>query len=172
MKQSRKDFIKKAHENACSEWKTNIEKEFPKLFKEDSLVFGKWYKRQRDNGLWFVTRFENGCSYGYGFDADGNWADVSKEYNYSLELTLATDKEVEQALIKEAKKRGFKKGCEYIGIRDLTRQKATTNIDVWSCNSCIDMGFDYVFLDGKWATIIETITKQQAETELGKVIIN
>ena len=43
MKESRKEFIKKAHSAACSEWKTNIEKEFPKLFKEDALEVGRWY---------------------------------------------------------------------------------------------------------------------------------
>ena len=37
MKESRKEFIKKAHSAACSEWKENIEKEFPKLFKKDAL---------------------------------------------------------------------------------------------------------------------------------------
>ena len=47
MKTTRKEFIKRAHQSACSEWKEQIEKEFPKLFKKDELVVGKWYKHKR-----------------------------------------------------------------------------------------------------------------------------
>jgi hypothetical protein len=60
MKKSRKDFIKKAHENACSEWKTNIEKEFPKLFKEDALLKDALLKEARKrykNGDVFISAF-------------------------------------------------------------------------------------------------------------------
>jgi hypothetical protein len=168
MKESRKDFIKQGHKAACSEWKEKIEKEFPKLFKRDALEVGKWY-RDGDFLQCFTGEFGNKVS--YGFNPCGDFSN-SIGLNKEDKFTPATDEEVEEALIKEAIRRGFKEGCEYIGIRDLTIQKATKNIDVWNCNSCIDMGFDYVFLDGKWATVIETITKEQAEKELGKTILN
>ena len=168
MKQSRKDFIKKAHENACSEWKTNIEKEFPELFKRDALEVGKWYKRNNDNKIWFLTEIKEGCSFGYGFNYSGYWADLSKGYNYSLDLMPATDKEVDQALIKEAKKKGFKEGdhvrCLNDGrIRVVTEYHMSTpdwEIDV---KGGFNLGDITVMLDGVWATIIETITKEQAE---------
>ena len=54
MKQSRKDFIKKVHKNACSEWKTKIEKEFPKLFKEEALAEAR--KRYK-NGDVFISPY-------------------------------------------------------------------------------------------------------------------
>ena len=173
MKQSRKEFIKKAHSAACSEWKANIEKEFPKLFKEEALVVGKWYKRQIINGLWFVTRFENGCSYGYGFDSDGNWANVSRGYNYSLKLTIATDEEVKQALIKEAKKRGFKEGVMVVSKGyDDTVFDGEFRFEEWHKNTLDGFNAGDIFKDGVWATIKETITKEQAEKELGKTILN
>ena len=173
MKESRKEFIKKAHSAACSEWKENIEKEFPKLFKEDALVVGKWYKRKEDSRLWFVTHIKNGCSYGYGFDYSGYWADEYKGFNYSLELNKATDKEVEEALIEEAKNRGFKEGVEFksmnnkFSVLDESFRYQEINKNTLDAFGCYN-----IFQEGKWAEIVETITKEQAEKELGKTILN
>ena len=95
MKKGRKDFIKKAHENACSEWKTKIEKEFPKLFKEGVLAEAR--KRYKDGDV-YKSAF-SGSSYtvkninsikldsdgdirvdsrGYLF-VNGKWATIIKE---------------------------------------------------------------------------------------------
>ena len=178
MKESRKEFIKKAHSAACSEWKENIEKEFPKLFKEDALVVGEWYKRKEDSRLWFVTHIKNGCSYGYGFDYSGYWADESKGFNFSLELNKATDKQAEQALIKEAKKIGYKNvkisNLESIGNMLLNHHSLISSDRYYynvSENALWFMG-RLIFWNGKWAKIVETITKEQAEKELGKTILN
>tara|TARA_R110002167_G_scaffold274525_1_gene480596 strand:+ start:908 stop:1423 length:516 start_codon:yes stop_codon:yes gene_type:complete len=171
MKESRKEFIKELHSVVGTVWQTSIEKEFPKLFKEDDLVVGKWYKHYSGGSNYLVCVIDKKTAYGFMGERYSKSLFFGK-HRLSQGAVRATDEEVKKALIKEAKKRGFKKGCEYIGVRDLTIQKATKNIDVWNCNSCIEMGFDYVFLDGKWATIIETITKEQAEKELGKTIIN
>ena len=38
--------------------------------------------------------------------------------------------------------------------------------------SLSEYGIGDMFYNGKWATIIETITKEQAEKELGKTIID
>jgi hypothetical protein len=192
MKESRKEFIKKAHSAACNEWKKNIEKEFPKLFKEDALEVGKWYKRKQDSRLWFVTHIKNGSSYGYGFDYSGYWADESKGFNYSLELNKATDKEVREALIKEAERRGFFNiGNTFKSCFDDNNEVRTIS----KYNSSTDIGYYYdkvdnelrseglntygkfcsnplIYSKGKWATIVETITKEQAEKELGKTILN
>ena len=69
MKQSRKEFIKKAHSAACSKWKTNIEKEFPELFKKDGLEIGKWYKYP-DVKNWNILITDNtkGKEKGVGFN--------------------------------------------------------------------------------------------------------
>ena len=175
MKQSRKDFIKKAHENACSEWKTNIEKEFPELFKEDSLVVGKWYKWLGINKsigvLGEKCKFHKDSYKLSYFIGEGSYTSCSSKY-----LEPATDKEVEQALIKEAKKRGFKEGVNYKTaserlVQELVFNKLQFNQDGnggYLTDGCRGSIFEY----GKWATILETITKEQAEKELGKTIIN
>ena len=173
MKESRKEFIKKAHSAACSEWKTNIEKEFPKLFKKDE---NGWYKDKEVKG-WCVF-FENGIMK-HGFDGNGDWFEDHNQ-NYKLRKSdyKATDKEVEEALIKEAKKRGFKEGVRI-------NSKWMPNISANKLNGkfVFDNKFELcakanslmkytIFQNGVWAEIVDTITKEQAEKELGKTILN
>jgi hypothetical protein len=169
MKQSRKDFIKQAHENACSDWKKNIEKEFPKLFKKDSLVRG-WSKIKGDE---FALAFIQGIEETYGFDYKGRWTRNWCENIGSTKYTPATDKEVEQALIKEAKKRGFKKGVEISYLDNTTNSCGFDGTLMFLSGILVDKQHATIFSYGKWAKIVkETITKEQAEKELGKIILN
>ena len=176
MKDSRKEFIRQAHKYACSEWKEKIEKEFPKLFKEDALVVGKWYKNINKIESIICYNSLSKSNLNYGLNNRGNWTNY-----YGLlkdEMIIATDKEVEEALIKEAKKRGFKKGC-VIKHNKEAHPSLNDNEDI--CNDTFYFsvtenfltiyGWE-IFTDGKWATIVETITKEQAEKELGKTILN
>jgi hypothetical protein len=166
MKQSRKDFIIEAHDNACNDWRNRIEKEFPKLFKKHSLEVGEWYKREDYLMVWNDGK----DTYGFFNGSFGKWAfgkDIKDE------LILATEKEVEQALIKEAKKRGFKKGVVVVskGYTDSIFDGKFRFGE--NCNDALDgFGTGYIFKKGVWATIKETITKEQAEKELGKTILN
>ena len=168
MKESRKEFIKKAHEEACSEWKQNIEQEFPKLFKSEELYNG-WYKDSQNEWCMF---FQDGMME-YGFNTDGNWrGDIKHFYSPIYSDYKATDQEVEEALIKEAKNRGFKEG----NYKCLEGSIYKHSDDYKFYGSLLVTGFvdgarNVLFKDGKWATIIETITKAEAEKELGKTII-
>ena len=166
MKESRKEFIKKAHSAACSEWKENIEKEFPKLFKEDALVVGKWYKSE---GCLFNYQKQSNV---YGFFTDGSWMNGDWIW-YGANAKPATDKEVEEALIKEAKKRGFKEGIEFKSVsRGNSIERGYDVFGYYSNQNQLCNGGGSVFIGGKWAEIIkETITKEQAEKELGKTIL-
>ena len=177
MKQSRKEFIKKAHKSACSEWKTKIENEFPKLFKEEALVVGKWYKHYSGGFNYLVCSVDNEIAYGF---MDGKYYTELSFGSQRLKegCIPATDKEVKQALIKEAIKKGFKEGvsvkCLNDGIVRVIREYCI-NTPCWEVDvkGGFNLGISTVMLNGKWAEIIkETITKEQAETELGKVIIN
>jgi len=192
MKKSRKEFIIKGHAAACSEWKANIEKEFPKLFKKDELEVGKWHLDgyKDDKFLICLTRLEGNLYYGYGFDSDGKWVDDNGDFwgNAYNDITRpATDKEVETALIKEAKKRGFKEGVKFKGLRfnrestfeewslssDREYKKYSSHINGLNFRDSTHGVFELLFINGKWADIIiETITKEQAEKELGKTIID
>ena len=189
MKESRKEFIKKAHSAACSDWKKNIEKEFPELFKKYGLEIGKWYKIDNEDGYLLnysgkvtVFGFLNGSySNGYNFDL----------YHYD-NAKPATDKEVEEALIKEAKRRGFFnignvfKSCfdDNNEARTISKYDSSTDIDYYYDevhNELRSNGLNtygkfcsnpLIYKKGKWATITETITKEQAEKELGKTILD
>ena len=173
MKESRKEFIIQAHKEACSEWKQNIEQEFPKLFKSEELYNG-WYKDSQNEWCMF---FQDGMME-YGFNTDGNWrGDIKHFYSPIYSDYKATDKEVEEALIKEAKKRGFKKGDVIKG--EFHKSFNGLMIDDYDMDSpsyipnsnMFALGNKVLFKKGKWETIIETITKAEAEKELGKTII-
>ena len=177
MKVSKK-LVLKYHADACDTFKKRIEKDFPKLFEKKELELNKWYKSTyHEDILIYPTESIRGHLYGYGFYNYDDWVvyrkgntgclcnDVSSKY-----LIPATNKEVETALINEAKKRGFKEGVciDYI--------YGTGN---WSCftgfmrlydGMLIDNVSAVIFKDGEWATI-ETITKEEAEKQLGKKII-
>jgi hypothetical protein len=178
MKESRKQFIIKAHKEACSTWKENIEKEFPKLFKTDKLETGKWYKTPGGT-IFFSEEIIHNIKvsditrlYGYGVDDEGDWRDSFwGDYNWEL----ATDKEVEEALIKQAKKRGFKNGnYQCLSSPNWTITEVKDNY-IFENNS-LWMGVkgysNCVFTNGKWAEIIKIITKEEAEKKLGKKIVN
>lgn len=109
----RNEFILEAHKSACSEWKLKIEKECPELFKS-KLEVGKWYKRKTSNVISFICNPDNGKVKSYGLN-NNNFYDDSKRddhWGYMNEVegwALATEEEVKEALIKEAKKIGFNK---------------------------------------------------------------
>jgi hypothetical protein len=179
MEQNRKDFIIEAHDNACNDWRNRIEKEFPKLFKKDDLEVGKWYNGYEDY-LLFITKIKQEIGYKkiyyYGFTS--GYVDEDYIANTDIEKYLkpATNKEVEQALIKEAKKRGFKEGVKFNSAWRSGAICYFNGMHYEAKNNSLSSGCshnDCIFQSGKWAEIVkETITKEQAEKELGKTILN
>ena len=176
MEQSRKDFIKRLFDDAAPIWKVQIEKEFPKLFKEDNKVIG-WYFSGNSKGF---LHYFNGTKKAYGFSWIEKWSDNLTVSSIKKGCVAATDKEVEQALIKEAKKRGFKLGVNfkfikggvnYSGLRKIAKVGSTFKYENGILQT-LGYGEWTIFNNGKWATIVETITKEQAEKELGKTILN
>lgn len=172
MKDGRKNLIKDLHSVVGTVWQTSIETEFPKLFKEEEKLNG-WYKDVKEKG-WCMF-IENGIAK-YGFNTLGKWKeDLSWNYELGENDYKATDKEVGLALIKEAKKRGFKYGV----VADLTNcgyyaNRAKILNENYRYNGrWLSVDNFIIFEYGKWATIVpETITKEQAEKELGKTIVD
>jgi hypothetical protein len=182
MKDSRKEFIKNLHSEVSSGFKTVIEKEFPELFKKDGLVVGKWYKYSIiENWKLLITDNAKGKVKGVGISCSGEWmtewTPIGKDC--LKDLILCSDKEVGQALIKEAKKKGFKEG---VNFKRFNSHENTIRINLrFSELEYHNKGFGFltdgygssIFDNGKWAEIVkETITKEQAEKELGKTILN
>ena len=171
MKESRIEFIKEAHKEATQDWKVRIENEFTNIDFKPKLEIGAWYK---DDG-WLVcfTKIKGEKHSYFGVNC-GEWVNDGEDIiniNYET-FTKATNKEVEEALINEAKKRGFKEG-NYKSLLSGDRgfkgwyfceqdNSLYTNLD--------GEGGDVVFKNGKWATIIDQPTKltvEQVEEKLG-----
>jgi hypothetical protein len=154
MKQQRKEFIIQAHAAACSDWKTKIEKEFPKMFKEDGLIVGKWYK----NSFGGIALYQGKDVETYGLNSRKNWYFNKGWFTTIKDQIPATDKEVSKALIQEANKRGYKNGNYKCLSSYPTIDKVKDGFyfefgSLWmgEYNSFINK----VFENGVWAEIIE-----------------
>ena len=142
--------------------------EFVKGFKEPEFEEGKWYKSEHGFSLCCYqgdneadsTSFE-----GYGFYDVHGWVskntdpEAYESWSKSAGWELATDKEVEQALIKEAKKRGFKKGVRVKNLLgsnggSILGDKKTANTDdIELVGRYLFMGHLLIMRKGEWAEI-------------------
>ena len=94
----------------------------------------------------------------YGIDIEGKWIDTRKVLQGMVE---ATPKEVEEALIKEAKRR-YKKGVTLKCLHNASNQEITSNkVFSWD-GGCLRYGYTkgcgvmcLFDRNGTWATIIE-----------------
>lgn len=108
MKESRKQFIISAHEAACSEWKSNIEKEFPRLFPANEIKLGRWIKL-KDSKTVLVCPTDVSKGLAYGVTARGEWTAPNQFQGWTFarhpdDWIEATYREVRTALIKEWEK--------------------------------------------------------------------
>ena len=120
--------------------------------------------------------FKNHKPYVYIFNANG-------DYEYKVEFTLfelptywelATEEEVSEALINEAKKRGYKEGvrCQFGLIKEI--RTSETNDFVFKLEY-YTLGIkrkngntDVIFRSGKWAEIIEQ--SEPTKEEINRVL--
>lgn len=169
-----KEFILEAHKASCSEWKQKLEKEFPKVF-EIKIEVGKWYKT-RGESLFYLSSFDCGKNKGYGFDSFGDWVDnreTIRFFGYKSDINReATEKEVEEALIKEAKRKGFQVGVRFKGMYKV--ENLRNGIFFYKCATyrlcLIDNSKDsgnYIFWEGNWAEIIDD--KSEIKEQVAKL---
>ena len=179
-----KKFIKDAYEGKygtmCQDWKNTILEHYPEFGKK--LEVGKWYRSTNyDDVIIMVCEPDGNKVKSYGF-SDGGWFDHRNKkdhwgYMDETDWRKATPKEVEEQLIEEAKKRGLDKNV-FKPIRK-TAQPKILNIDTWSYKQERDELFTadkgnggcVVYSKGKWAEIIKTMTKEEAEKKLGCKIV-
>lgn len=147
-----------------------VQEWFPNAFKKE-LEVGKWAKSKNTNCLVFITEFAEYGFNGYGFDNENKFCDLKNDdWTSNLSLwRLATEQEVKTALINEAKKIGFEE-AKYIKLDDIISIICDTGSYAYTDNQLAYKGVT-LFYKGKWATIIETITKEEAEKLLNKKII-
>jgi hypothetical protein len=156
--------------------------EVSEKFKQDkglikpNLEVGKWYKDDYDGtktAIIFIHKKDGGRYYYYGsmpghWQYDGSFAEFSSR---RFSIIPSTDKEVEEALIKEAKKRGFKEGVEMLW-RGSSIGKCSGILNyIREANFLKDTTVGWnLFENGKWAVIVETPTEMtipEIEEKLG-----
>jgi len=176
--ETKKELIEKRNEHQC---KAKDLQEQIDNFKE-VLEVGKWYKNKG-----CIACFEGNGADGYGFNRKNEWRGKGSQWfkgsdgSYIFEgyllfkdWTLATDKEVEEALIKEAKKRGFKEGVCINNVMngmlgnikegvEFSYNNVTNRLYLIDCvydnkanygSSAVNNKYT-IFNNGKWAEIIE-----------------
>ena len=139
---------------------------FPEAF-ETKLEVGRWYKINNIKTLLFVLSVSDKDFEWFGFNYKGEWLyNYTSDIKSSKKLKPATDSEVEAALINEAKKRGFKSNM-YIEADWNGWCKVDEEQPYLDSNNHLWMGGSRIFVDGSFAKIIPTMTKQEAEEKLG-----
>ena len=140
--------------------KETIEEWFPSEFPK--LEAGKWYKdvRQDSNMLLYLKEITNRdclACLSYGFNMSGEWSELMNRGNFVFEryMTLATPQEVEEALTKEAVKRGFKEGVNVGNFNGINKELVHSDRIVFDleCN-LFYMGGTCIFKYGIWAEIV------------------
>lgn len=154
--------------------KQDIQDKIDKLKNETTIKVGNWYKgsyNDNRNIIFYAREIdEDEDIIGYGFVENG-WSYNAIFSNLDSEtmktIKPATNEEVEAALIKEAKRRGFLKGVKSKCLEDLQietikeeKYEYTEHTDgdkcLWVQASDYGNGFNLcVFNNGKWAEIIQ-----------------
>lgn len=155
--------------------KYNMKDEFPEVF-EVELKVGEWYKNDIGSLINYQS-IDYGYIVGYGFSRFKEW---TNNYIMCGEYTEATQQEVEESLICEAIKR-YKVGDYikdmdgfYLGDCNMIFDNKSFVIDS-DGSFCVKSTNSYwmpLMKSGKWAEIIPTITKQEAEDKLGCKIVD
>jgi len=137
-----------------------------KQLETPSFQKGKWYieKDYHFNKPYKCLVFFETELTGYGINRDGKWINTFRRDDHELFMP-ATDKEVEEALIKEAKKRGFKEGVKVERTNEMLKLHGTSSAneivliennrftyDKIENSLCIDGRV--IFINGIWAEII------------------
>jgi len=174
------EFIKEAYSDACPKWQSKLKERFPEVFKSD-LEVGKWYKLYAKSFnfkyTWFITKIENDIIFGYGFDEKNTYYEFESEL-ISIEslksFELATEQEVKEALINEAKKRGFEYRTNVLSV-DNVKEIIGSGFFINSDGSFWNNGFSKnicLMRNGTWAEIIPTVTELSYQQIADKFGVN
>ena len=150
-----------------SKWKHGkrlMQEWFPEAF-EKQLEVGKVYKYP-SIGEKFMFKFNGFGANNYGFSTIGEWSNDLGVYDNEVNLYKeATKEEWLEALKKEAKRRGFKKGVKYNYVDKPYLIKMFKNEhDLGNSVDLVDGG-DIILEDGVWAEVIKEEKPTQEEID-------
>lgn len=185
MKKNRIEFIKRAHGEACTDWKDAIEAEFPKIFPppppRELPGIKDWYVIQTSNGKQMTVFIqgwgsENNYFRAYGWATDGAWVNPSGTldwgfHNKDTKWRKANNDEIRRLLEIEERKRGYDKAgsfCCLVHLKVLdTKERARLlnegEVKAWNNYGCY-------FDDGTWAVLIKDIDQGDLEYECDHVV--
>jgi hypothetical protein len=147
--------------------KYDMRKEFPECF-EVKLEVGKVYKSGNEgfeNVLIKVVSIQGYKFTGYGFDCSGDFiADGDCFFNLPIE---ATDQEWRNALVSEAKKRGFEESWIIKGIQGVSRTHLKGFVSYYTLDSLWYNGV-CIFSHGIWDEIVPNEINQNGLTYILK----
>ena len=130
------------------------------IIEDGVIIFERNDLKQFNKGEWYSAKeyvlLQLECGV-VGF-ARGEWYESSIGIPHSIGYVKADMKEVEKLLIKEAEKRGFKKGCKFLDACDKDSQEAWHNPYFNNHGELIcgkGSGLLFYPKTGKWAEIIE-----------------
>lgn len=144
---------------------------FPEAFK---TKFTGWAKDIHEFNKEWIAYYENDILR-YGINASGEWFEAKSISNYKEcdSNRLATEQEVKTALINEANKKyplGTNINC-LVNKNNIRIVCEFSQVDYYFDENDMYLAGACIFEKGKWATITETITKEEAEKLLNKKII-
>lgn len=176
-------FIKEAYSEACDKWKIKIKEKYPDVFKSE-LEIGKWYNSTIADALYFIKEKTK-----FGFNTYGivgkEWC-IDEIIHHLDKLELATEQEVSEALINEAKKRGFKDGVIFNSPNAIYNHSKNQEIkccyfsysilyNMLSVKQTSKNAEGIIFKNGTWAEIIPNkieLTLEQIADKFGVDVNN
>lgn len=143
----------------------------PPLFEE-----GVWYKTSNGNLFKFNGKFDiDGDPCGLGFSSEGEWwSEDSIGWARSKPVQKATAEELKSAFSDYVGKKYQNQYFVPVTNKDEEPTPRAQKIDYFYVSvgfSCIISNGCYIYKNGVWADTIETISLEEAENKLGKVIL-
>ena len=151
-----------------SKWKHGkrlMQEWFPEAF-EKQLEVGNVYKYPSFRRGKFMFKFNGFGANNYGFSTIGEWSNDLGVWKNEVNLYQeATEEEWLEALKKEAKRRGFKKGVKYNYVNNPYLIKRFK--DKLYLGHSVDLvdGGDVILEDGVWAEVIKEEIPTQKEID-------
>ena len=148
------------------------EEQIDKYGLRELVPFTGWAKCD-NNSPWLIYYEENKLK--YGIDVFSEWFEIGDFNVYKPKQEHpATPEEIKKGLIEMAKKMGFKEGVRFNTIEtDIAICDKNAYVDrsgIFYLDNCVYTINGVIYLDGKWATIIEQskeMTIEEIEKELG-----
>lgn len=161
---------------SSNNWKSNAEEGYTEISFNDfkRLVLDKEAKPKLEKNHWYKSNnhqhvlvyYSTDENENYHFDIDGVFSIRCAPPRYDNSWRLATESEVENYFITEAKRRGFKPNQNIITPNGNKRNTGIGEFKYHSNRNAFSCGRYGIFYDGKWAEIIDITKPAKSERSI------